>query len=96
MAGQPVAADILKCARKPVDPNDYNGRLDADQLTEIKRIFSGGVCDWSRPGEGQVAVRPWPSYGPAPSRLAPGRKPVNGLSDGPIAIAAAGRPTYHL
>ena len=69
VAGQPVAADILKCARKPVDPNDYNGRLDAGQLTEIKRIFSGGVCDWSRLGEGQVAVRPWTSYGPAPSRL---------------------------
>ena len=71
VAGSPVAADILKCTRKPVDPEDYAGRLNSSQITEIKKIFSGGVCDWRRPGEGQGAVRPWASYGRAPDRLGP-------------------------
>jgi hypothetical protein len=72
VAGSPVADDILKCRRKPVDPGDYAGRLDSAQLAETKKIFPGGVCDWSRLGEGQVPVRTWASYGPA-RPASPGR-----------------------
>jgi hypothetical protein len=65
VAGEDVAADIVKCRLKPIDPADYRGRLSAGQLDRLRAIFPTGVCDWSRPGVGQ---RPpegtWLSFGP--------------------------------
>jgi len=33
----------------------------------LEAMFPGGVCDWSKPGVGQVPnTRTWLSYGPSP------------------------------
>jgi hypothetical protein len=68
-AGGPLAANVLKCQLKPVDPKDYAVALTAAELGRLRRIFPGGVCDWSKPGVGQTAVVPWASFGPAPDNL---------------------------
>ena len=46
-AGAPLSNDILQCALTPIDPADYEGRLDAQQLARLESIFPEGVCDWS-------------------------------------------------
>ena len=56
VAGAPLANDVLKCTLKPVDPNDYMVNMSAEQLGTLRRIFADGVCDWSRPGVGQVPL----------------------------------------
>lgn len=64
VAGANVAADIVKCALKPIDSGDYRVRFTAAELQRLHAIFPDGVCDWSRPG---VAQRPpagtWLSFG---------------------------------
>ncbi len=56
VAGSPRTEDILKCQLKPVDTADYGGKLDAAQLARLRTVFSGGVCDWGKPGVGQQAA----------------------------------------
>ena len=51
-----MANDVLKCTLKPVDPNDYSVGISAAQRGALQRIFTEGVCDWSRPGVGQVPL----------------------------------------
>ena len=68
-AGGPLAANVLKCQLKPVDPKDYPASFTAADLQRLRAIFPGGVCDWSKPGVGQTAVVPWASFGPAPENL---------------------------
>ncbi|MEO7652437.1 MAG: DUF6351 family protein, partial [Bryobacteraceae bacterium] len=57
VAGAPLADNILKCALKAVDANDYPAALTSGQLTRLKQVFPQGVCDYSRPGVGQQQVR---------------------------------------
>lgn len=52
-AGARLASSAMKCALKPVDPSDYVQPFTQDQLERIKRIFSGGVCNYGEPGIGQ-------------------------------------------
>jgi hypothetical protein len=66
MAGGPLAANVLKCQLKPVDPHDYAAPLTPAELARLRRVFPTGVCDWSKPGIGQTAVVAWASFGPAP------------------------------
>lgn len=63
-AGAPLTADILKCALKRVSAADYKQPVTEAQLGELRAIFPGGVCDWSRPGQGQE-LHPvvWQRYG---------------------------------
>jgi hypothetical protein len=68
-AGGPLAANVLKCQLKPVDPRDYPRSMSAAERTRLKAIFPEGVCDWSRPGVHQVPVTPWASLGPSPKNL---------------------------
>lgn len=56
VAGAPWANDVLKCALKPIDRSDYAQSLTAEQLAALGLIFSQGVCDWTRPGVGQVPL----------------------------------------
>ena len=56
VAGAPLANDVLKCTLKPVDPNDYSMILSAEQFRALRRTFPEGVCDWSKPGVGQVPL----------------------------------------
>ncbi|HVQ16174.1 MAG TPA: DUF6351 family protein, partial [Vicinamibacterales bacterium] len=53
VAGSALAADIIKCQLKPVSPSDYKVTFTADEMSRLKQIFTGGVCDWSKPGVDQ-------------------------------------------
>ncbi|MGE3958985.1 MAG: DUF6351 family protein [Vicinamibacterales bacterium] len=65
-AGGPLAADVLKCQLKPVEPADYGVALPAAALARLKALFPEGVCDWTKPGVHQVPVVTWASFGPSP------------------------------
>jgi hypothetical protein len=69
VAGGPVAANVIKCALKPVDPADYKVMMAPADITKLRQIFPGGVCDWSRPGPNQTGVVPYGSFGPSPVNL---------------------------
>jgi len=63
IAGAPESEDIIKCTLKPVDAADYEQEVTAEQLATLNEIFPEGVCDYSQPGVGQVAVLgTWLSY----------------------------------
>lgn len=53
-AGAPATDDVFKCVLKPVDPTDYKIALNPEQIAELKRVFPDGVCDYAKPGIGQV------------------------------------------
>jgi hypothetical protein len=56
-AGAPIANDVLKCRLKPVNTADYKAKFSAAQLARLKAIFPTGVCDFNKPGVGQVALK---------------------------------------
>ncbi len=67
VAGGPLTNDVLKCELKPIDPSDYGVSFGAEEMARLEAIFPDGVCDWSKPGVGQVPnTRTWLSYGPSP------------------------------
>ncbi len=57
VAGAPLAGDIVKCRLGPVDPDDYAVSFSPEEMDRLRRIFPGGVCDWSRPGIGQADLK---------------------------------------
>jgi hypothetical protein len=60
VAGADIAADIIKCQRKPVDPADYAKPFTPAQWARLQAIFPSGVCDWSKPGlEQQDPLGTW-------------------------------------
>lgn len=66
-AGDDIANDRVSCQLKPIDPADYRGplgvpMLDDRQLAALGEIFPRGVCDYSRPGEGQGPAETWLTY----------------------------------
>ena len=58
VAGGPIAANVLKCQLKPVDPATTRRASRPRSWHGLRRIFPTGVCDWSRPGVNQTAGRP--------------------------------------
>ena len=69
VAGGPLAANIIKCQVRPVSQADYKVSFTPAQTDRLKKIFAAGVCDFAKPGVGQVKVVPWASFGPAPDNL---------------------------
>lgn len=65
-AGGPLHANTLKCRLRPLDPADYAVSFSAEEWARLAAIFPQGVCDWSRPGDGQTPIVPWASFGPSP------------------------------
>ena len=62
-AGGPMANDILKCHKKPLDFDDYEVEFTADQQQRLEQVFPDGVCDWSQPGVGQQPpIDTWLSF----------------------------------
>lgn len=55
-AGGPPTNDVLKCQLKPVDARDYKVAFTAEQARRLRQMFPSGVCDFSRPGVGQVPL----------------------------------------
>ena len=54
VAGGPLSDDVIKCRLKPVDMGDYKVGFSAAEQAELRRIFPSGVCDYSKPGVGDV------------------------------------------
>jgi hypothetical protein len=54
VAGAPPADDVQKCQLKPIVIADYGVRFTSAQQARLRRIFPQGVCDYSKPGVGQV------------------------------------------
>jgi hypothetical protein len=65
-AGAPVVNDVVACTLTPVDPTSasYGVTFSPEQADRLRRAFPDGVCDWSRPGRGQVPIEgTWLTYG---------------------------------
>ena len=56
-AGAPITNDIMKCELKPVVFSDYKVTFSKSQQSRTKKIFPGGVCDWSKPGVGYASIK---------------------------------------
>ncbi|MCW2783253.1 MAG: hypothetical protein JWR35_3702 [Marmoricola sp.] len=56
-AGAPAGNDVLKCQLKPIAYTDYTATFTPAQKTRLEAVFPGGVCDWTKPGVGQVAFK---------------------------------------
>jgi len=56
-AGAPIANDVLKCSLKPVSAADYKVKFTPAQMAQLKATFPTGVCDFSKPGVGQVPLK---------------------------------------
>jgi hypothetical protein len=55
VAGGSLQENILKCQLKPLAFADYTGiSFGLAQQARLQALFSTGVCDWSKPGVGQV------------------------------------------
>lgn len=63
-AGQDRRNDIVKCALAPVSEATYDVAFTDAQRSRLAAVFPQGVCDWTRPGIGQVPLgEPWHSFG---------------------------------
>ena len=63
---------------KPLNPADYaaHGVTFTDaQLAALRQAFSGGVCDYSKPGVGQQASKPWMTFAGGPGGRPLGEPP---------------------
>jgi hypothetical protein len=64
-AGAPRRNDILKCQLMPTDRVTLPVAFTDAQRQRLASIFPDGVCDWTKPGVGQVPIEgTWLSYGP--------------------------------
>jgi hypothetical protein len=63
VAGESLLNDIIKCQLKPASAADYKVPVSADDLARLKKMFPGGVCDWSKPGaEQQPLAGTWQRF----------------------------------
>ena len=70
VAGAPLANNVVKCALKPITPDDYAVPFSADERARLERSFPDGVCDWSQDGMYSGDLRgTWLSFGPSPANL---------------------------
>ncbi len=66
-AGAPLINDRLKCQRTPVNVKSYTVKFTPAQATKLRQTFPSGVCDWRKPGVGQVPLAAtWINYGKPP------------------------------
>ena len=63
MAGASIVNDVIKCQLKSISAGDYKVTFTADEMARLKKVFPGGVCDWSKPGvEQQPLAGTWLSF----------------------------------
>jgi hypothetical protein len=63
-AGAPLRNDVLACQLVPVAASTEPVMFTSSQLDQLRKIFPDGVCDWSKPGVGQVTtIAPWQDFG---------------------------------
>ena len=75
VAGEGIATDIEKCKLEKLRKQSYYPTTFNDsQWATLKRVFPGGICDWSDGGVSKQGTIPWLSY----QRDAGGRHVVYG------------------
>jgi hypothetical protein len=80
VAGGPRSEDVLKCQLKALSMADYAGiTFTSPQWTRLQAVFTGGVCDWTKPGVGQESA-----IGGLTFRDGPGGQPIG---DAPLSTA---------
>lgn len=58
VAGEPLTDNILKCRLKPVTDDDFlPASFAPSEKQRLNAIFANGVCDFSKPGVGQSALK---------------------------------------
>ena len=57
VAGAPLTNDVMKCQLKPVNFADYAVPFTDAQQARMRKVFATGVCDFSKPGVGQVPIK---------------------------------------
>jgi len=57
VAGAPLTNDVLKCQLKPIKYDEYKVTFTVEQKARMSAIFPAGVCDFSKPGVGQVPLK---------------------------------------
>lgn len=57
VAGAPVTNDVMKCQLMPIDFSAYAVKFSSSQQARLKKIFPGGVCDWSKPSVGYSLIK---------------------------------------
>jgi hypothetical protein len=63
VAGAPLSNEIVKCQLKPLDFGAYEVSFSDEQKQRMKKAFPSGVCDYSKPGVGQVKfAKTYPRY----------------------------------
>ena len=56
VAGMPITNDIKKCQLKHIDFRDYAVPFTSAQKAQLQSTFPQGVCDYTKPGVGQVKM----------------------------------------
>ena len=57
VAGAPLTNDVMKCQLKPISFSEYKTVFTDAQKNRMKAVFPTGVCDFSKPGVGQVPIK---------------------------------------
>jgi Tannase-like family of unknown function (DUF6351) len=77
VAGEGVRTDTNKCRLKPLRREDYYPiEFTEDEWTRMKKVFSTGVCNWSKTGVDQRYTIPWMSYQHVDGSVAYGGRPL--------------------
>lgn len=56
VAGAPLTDDVLKCETRPISASDYRVTFTGGEMSRLRIIFPGGVCDYSKAGVNQVPL----------------------------------------
>jgi hypothetical protein len=75
-ADGPLADDTLQCRYKPLRKSDYNVTFTSTQWSRLQKLFTDGVCDYSRPGVDQRGAIAWMTYQNAKGHVIYGGKPM--------------------
>jgi hypothetical protein len=56
-AGGPLSVDVLKCQLRTPAQRDYDVSFSPAQWARLRQVFPDGVCDYAKPGVGQVPLK---------------------------------------
>jgi hypothetical protein len=63
VAGEGLGLDVMKCRLRPLDLREYPVTFTPAEQAQLRTTFATGVCDYTRPGQGQHEPRgTWLSY----------------------------------
>ncbi|MCW3038433.1 MAG: hypothetical protein JWM31_338 [Solirubrobacterales bacterium] len=72
-AGEPPTDDVVKCALRPIQRDQYPVTFTDDQRARLRSAFPDGVCDWAASLTGRPDPLTWPTFtnGPGGTPLGP-------------------------